>query len=385
MGPTTSKHRDNAWDKVADIEQYLSALTTTSFKMDRGLMKVDESRLLNLMQALQRIARLQREATSAQIEARQKRREATLRRQDVWMWDAKLMAELQRLTAEGKLAGLEELLRIGEQCQDARNDLGPIEQEGIEADQQWEGNIWNLRQAEEHLYKEFAYEFEAAGSYPPAPISVASSEYNTSSEPGNQPLNKELEKNHSVIPYQAGASAASSSSFLERPQVYETNDEPNEGIRQDSILLGVGGPEVEGFAMYSDSGIGDIDKTLGQESSKGLVIPPQSASESQPTVTELYPHLLTDFASKRERINNWLENTVLISRMEATSLFTIVKELLEAENIQMPSNWSQLVVAYWELDAAALPRKRRKHLPPLPCAPRDQKTQAEDHNSQHQR
>merc|ERR1711939_187869 len=72
------------------------------------------------MHALQKITRLQREATSARVEARQKRREAAFKRQEVWIWDAKFMGEVQKLSAEGKLDGFEELRKLAAQCQGAR-------------------------------------------------------------------------------------------------------------------------------------------------------------------------------------------------------------------------------------------------------------------------
>jgi hypothetical protein len=369
MGSTTSILEGNAKSKAAPGERTTGLRSNHTLMTEKEPMKVDESRLTELMQAIQRFTRLQREATSASIDARQKRREAAFKRQDVWIWDAKFMVEVQRLTAEGKLAGLEELLRLGEKCQNSRNDLGPIEQEGIELEQRWEGNIWKLRQAEEHLYTEFAYEFEAAESYPQAPMSDGLSDYSASPESADQE-EENPEKGQSVIPHQHGASVASSSSFLEfggeRVLTVQQAGSLPETAPQNSMLLGIDRPENEIATLYSDSGIGDIDVPLENRNAGDLPGPPYPLPGEPTSSIELYPNLLTDFASRRERINNWLENTVLLSRMEATSLYTVLKGLLEAEKLEMPSNWSQLVIAYWERDVAAIPGSRPTQLRPRP-------------------
>ena len=52
------------------------------------------------------------------------------------------MGEVQKLSAEGKLDGFEELRKLAAQCQGARDDLGPLEQEGTDAEQYWEGQIY---------------------------------------------------------------------------------------------------------------------------------------------------------------------------------------------------------------------------------------------------
>jgi hypothetical protein len=366
MGSTGSKAQCDAQSKAEEEEQTSGARDILTLKMDYKPKKLDESRLVELMQAIQRLIRLQREATSARVSARQKMREATFKRQDVWIWDAKFMGEIQRLTAQGKLADFDELRRIGEQCQNVRNGLGPIEQEGIDAEQQWEGSIWKLRQAEENLKMEFGYELEAVESYPPAPTSVGSSEYKTSSSPRTQPSIPEVEKGQSAIRYRAGASVASSASYSEQLTVPGPHTQFHEHPRQDSMLLGMESREVEDLGEYSDSGIGDIDDVLQEKSAEDLTGLSRHSLGDQGPHIELYPNLLTEFASRRERINNWLENTILVSRMDATFAYTILKGLLEAENLEMPSNWSQLVIAYWELDGAAIPGSRHAQLQPRP-------------------
>ena len=68
----------------------------------------------------------------------------------------------------------------------------------------------------------------------------------------------------------------------------------------------------------------------------------------RPGSIELYQHLLTDFGTRRDRINRWLEQTTLVSRSAAT----LLRNQLDLENPQNPSNWSKLVMAYWEQNMA---------------------------------
>jgi len=140
------------------------------------------------------------------------------------------------------------------------------------------------------------------------------------------------------------------------------------------MLLGMEAREVDDLAEYSDSGIGDIDDVLQEKNAEDLTKFSQHSLGGRDPHIELYPNLLTEFASRRERINNCLENTILVSRMDATFAYTIIKGLLEAENLEMPSNWSQLVIAYWELDDAAVPGNRHAQLQPRPPSGYDETT-----------
>ena len=347
------------------VEDELSGIHWDGRKMETRRGTIDEVRLLELMQALQRIARLQRAATSARIDLRQKRRAASFKRQAVWVWDAKFMGEVQRLTAQGKLAGFEELLRLAAECQNSRDGLGPLEQEGIEAEQQWEGQIWRLRQAEEGLYAEFEDEFNIAESYSPGPTSVTSSQYRySSSDVEDQDFDGDDIKGQAVTSHQTAASVASSSSFASRLPGPESSTKREPSHPQATSLLGLDktedqNPEVNISNTDSDSGIADLDDQIEKWTAGDLIGPPQTLPNRHYASIELYPHLLTDFESRRDRVNSWLENAMLVSHFEAISVFTGLKVQLEAENQKLPSNWSQLVIAYWELDGAAVPQFRQ--------------------------
>jgi hypothetical protein len=333
----------------------------------QNVTNIEESHFALLMQGLQRVARLQEEVTTTQINFRQKRREAAFKRETVWDLDEKFMRELQKLIAQGRgnLQGdFKRLEELADECQAARDVLGPVEQENIEAEQRWEGQIWSLRQAENQVYRDFETEFCVAESYPPASPSVDSSHYESPSEPESEIFEND------IIGGQSSLLAPSPAMTLPRSFV-DANQPRNPELHAAShgskalnpTLLGLEDHQTEATPLAmdierwdSDSGIGDIDRAPQTWITQGLIGPHQRLPARHYT-SELYQNLQTDFGTKRDRINRWLENNALASRIEATSIFTILKDQMNAENEQVPSNWAQLVVAYWELDGAAKPEK----------------------------
>ncbi|KAH8671861.1 hypothetical protein BGZ60DRAFT_430307 [Tricladium varicosporioides] len=324
-------------------------------------------RLVGLMQGLQRVSRLQEEVVNTQINFRQKRREAAFKREHVWDCDAKFMRELQQVIAQGRQYLPEDFERLEElatECQVARDDLGPIEQEGIEAEQRWEGQIWSLRQAETRLYNDFDAEFRMANSYPSAPQSEDSSQYESQSEPSTEQFDEEPPE----LPAHLASNIAREGSSHSWDQLFDLGAKTHalDPLINGQILLGVKASyeselllaEDNVEAWESDSGIAEIDRA---ETSA----PPKSMDSSQELLSRavghsLYSNLLTDFGSRRDRINKWLKNMVLTSRLEATSVFTTLEDQLAREDKAVPSNWSQLVIAFWELDTAATPYRRQR-------------------------
>ncbi|KAF8859022.1 hypothetical protein BDZ45DRAFT_371572 [Acephala macrosclerotiorum] len=336
----------------------------TERKMEEGSQTINKIRWADLMFSLQSVAKLQRAATRARIEVRQKGREASFKRQDVWVRDAKFMGEIQRLDAQGKLKGFEELSRLATECQAARDLLGPLEQENIEAESRWQGQVWRLREAEEDLYTEFEDEFRVAKEYSVAHGGEATSSYSSSSDYGSKASHVESREEQTVQ--------------IEADDVLLIM--PDDPAAQESLrseLRNTDAQELENVSSASDldSGIGDIDSVLGfppfAVSHSGSAIeefPSKSKYGSYQTPAkhryagiELYPELLEDFSTRRERISKWLQNTALESRLEGVTLFSILQDLLAKEDQNVPSNWSQLVIAYWELDEASSPRSPREN------------------------
>ena len=331
---------------------------------------VGRNRFISLMQGLQRVAKLQEEITATQIEFRQKRREAAFKREIVCDLDAKFMRELQKLISQGTKdlqAHSKKLGQLADECQAARDILGPIEQENIESEQRWEGQIWSLRQAENQVYQHFEAEFRIAKAYPPAPSSV-DSQYESLSESESDTFEDDLVADQSLLAPSVGMTAPKGFMTIQPPHI-----EPHTAVQGSTIsdpsLLGLEDYETENVALAinserwdSYSGIGDIDRAPQIRADQDLIEPPQPLPAKLYT-SSLYRYLETDFRTKRDRINKWLETSALTSRIEATSIFTILRDHLNAENEDVPSNWAQLVVAYWELDGAARPEMYGPHPP----------------------
>jgi hypothetical protein len=120
-------------------------------------------------------------------------------------------------------------------------------------------------------------------------------------------------------------------------------------------------PIAEPFLEWdSDSGIADISRIPITNTNEDLAHSFQELPNKPFTSLEPYPHLLNDFGSTRDRVNKWLENTALVSHFEGISLYTILKDQLGKEDALVPTNWAQLVVAYWYLDGASIPQVRRQ-------------------------
>ena len=311
----------------------------------------DKSRLVELLQAIHEIGKLRREAANAQVDARQLMRKVGFKRQSVWMCDAAFMREVQRLTAEEPLEKFAGLRRLAADCQAARDGLGPLEQEGVEAEQRWEGHNWMLRQTEEGLYDEFKSDFEVADAYSPQHFGVPSSQYNSYSDTESN-VDADVSGTGEDLAFRPTDSMASLPSFEARPQtitIHATSDYPTS-----EFLLGLTSlpPEDEYIPEWdSDSGIGEIDNPPDDRSCNDLVGSAQRLPPRQDAVTERYPELSSHFGTRRARINKWLLQTMLVSHFEADLLVA----QLDSETGALPSNWSQLVIAYWELDDASVP------------------------------
>ncbi|KAL2064649.1 hypothetical protein VTL71DRAFT_3787 [Oculimacula yallundae] len=327
--------------------------------------EIDHIRLTELMQALQRIAKLQREVAWSQSISQQKVREAAFKRRDVWIRDANFMTEIQRLVAEGKLAGQERLLYLASQCQASRDGLGQLEQEAVDTEQEWHGHSWKLRQAEIGLYSEFEREFAIAESYPARSSSALSSTSGFSSDLGSQ--EQDFTTGQMIYAHQAAASATSTASikFNAAGSVSSTKsgNSSHNSILPNTEQNGARRESDAGSDTYTDldSGIENIDGPIFEEPRPALVkcFSEQHPRRKSPTI-KMFPQLLVDFGSRRDRINKWLEDIILDSRLEATSIFSTLQARLSLEHKEVPSNWSQLVIAFWEQDEASTPCVGRK-------------------------
>jgi hypothetical protein len=293
------------------------------------------------MQALKRLERVQNSAVEAQIETRQKRRQAQFKRREAWLRDSLFMKELQKRMAQQGLDGFDYLIKLAEDCQVAHDNFGPLEEEVIQAEQRMEGELWNLRQAEAEIFDKFEEKFQPEEDREATSESLRGSSSDTKSKGYEGEL----------FPH---ATASPELHEVELKSLHvggrsERSHLPGDQTHQLAEL-------IEGDIEWgSDSGVGVIDRIAGNPSQMATVGPPQPLPASSGTVLGHYPELSTEFSTRRDRINRWILNTVLQSRHEAD----ILRDLLNLEVGSIPSNWSQLVIAYWELDKAAMPPGNR--------------------------
>jgi len=309
---------------------------------------------LGMVRSLKEVIRLQKLAMEAQIDAREKRREAGFKRRDVWTRDAVFMKELQRLVAQERLAEFSELFKLAGECQVARNELGPLEEQGVRAEQRLEGEIWKLQKAEEKLNDVFHDELQATDNLSTPSSSDSSvdssiSESESESE-GLQPTGT----GRIQLPRFAMPLAAT------EPFLASINQEPSQEI----LLSGIHDHSFESDEAEkdpsnwdADSGVGEIDQTLDTWTKTDLVGRKISLPDTSSRSISRYPELLVDFRTRRDQINQWLLQTLLLSHHEVN----ILVDQLKREINPVPSNWSQLVIAYWELDEVATPVNRQLH------------------------
>ncbi|KAF7916520.1 hypothetical protein BELL_0413g00010 [Botrytis elliptica] len=88
----------------------------------------------------------------------------------------------------------------------------------------------------------------------------------------------------------------------------------------------------------SDSGAFDLDMLEYKDMS--------TLTTKQHSSTESFPELLTQFGTKRDRINKWLLHKMLISRSEAS----LIGLQLQKEPDSSPSPWAKLIVAYFQFN-----------------------------------
>ncbi|TAQ83130.1 hypothetical protein B7494_g8546 [Chlorociboria aeruginascens] len=298
---------------------------------------IDTTRLMHLFRDLQRIAYLQVQATAAEIEARQKNREIKFKRRAIWASDDRFMREVQTLSAREGFQGFEKLKELARQCQLARDNIGELEEEGNQAENHWEGQIWELHEAENNIYHEYQAEFQDAEGYSSTSGSEVSSHNRSSGSDEDLEISTTPFQSYGNQVYRTGFGATSS-------EVTEYGP----ALVQDPMLLGLTEPLPDSDL---DFGLGDLEID-DQEWRPGDLIGPRQIAPSQPCSSiEAHTELLTNFGTRRDRVTKWILHAAIISRHEAN----LLKNKLDKEIPTIPSNWAQLVIAYWESDDANRP------------------------------
>jgi hypothetical protein len=308
------------------------------------------------MKLVSRLPRLREDAVHDGVLARQRRRELGFKRNRVSTSDARFMREIQTLIALGKLTGFPELLRLASECQQARDNTGPLEADCNEAEQEWEWKFSKLQLAEASAYEFFMTKFPNSDDLP----SPSSSQYgSSSSDSGSQYLedtynDTQDDVRYLRLPLDLGPDH---SSLLEVQPPGSANEfgqrnlEPRDlSVKIDQPISTM--PPNTGYSYYSSSTLsGGIDRPLSTKPDATFDVPTYPSTPQPLTDIENYPKLLLDFSTVRERVTNWLLHSLLLSRLEAAQL----KARLDAEDPKTPSNWAQLVLSWWEKDMATAP------------------------------
>ena len=308
------------------------------------------------MKLVSRLPRLREDAVHDGVLARQRRRELGFKRARVSTSDARFMRAIQTLIAQGKLTGFPELLRLASECQQARDNTGPLEADCNEAEQEWEWRFSKLQLAEASAYEFFMTKFPNTDDLPSPSSSQSGS---SSSDSGSQYLEDTFNDTQDDVrylrlPLDLGPDH---SSLLE----VQPPGSPNEFGQRDLELRDLSAnidqpistmPPNTGYSYYSSPTLsGGIDRPLSTKPGATFDVPTYSSTPQPLTDIENYPKLLLNFSTVRERVTNWLLHSLLLSRLEAAQL----KARLDAEDPKTPSNWAQLVLSWWEKDMATAP------------------------------
>ncbi|PQE23473.1 hypothetical protein CJF31_00006125 [Rutstroemia sp. NJR-2017a BVV2] len=150
---------------------------------------------------LRDLALKRQEVVRAEILKREKTRAAIFARKNVGDCDDRFMRELRILDSLGKLQEFKTLMILASELQQARDILGPIEQDSFDLDQEWEWQATELAEVEEDIYYEFHEDFEEAASLPPASLSSSSDSYQGLPDIANEYLGDQFEDRKEDIRY----------------------------------------------------------------------------------------------------------------------------------------------------------------------------------------
>jgi len=289
---------------------------------------------------------LQKKTVDGQIDARQRRRQAGFQRQLISKTDDMFMKELRKIIGHQELKGFEDLLRLAGKCQLARDDLGPLEEDAMVAEQQVEGDIWKSEQAERVMEDVFKNEIGSLEKLEPWPSISASSQYTSDDVLEDPDPSEGIPSQQTRFPIRELRAMVPTGAMGPTDAITDWPQISNDAVLR-TLKVQTDGED------YHDDSI-DLDQVSGIPRTSNVNILESSRLHnplsSLSSGFERYPKLATDFQTRRERVDKWLLNTTLLSRYEADMLRGFIQ--METENI--PSNWSQLVIAYWEKEEAGL-------------------------------
>lgn len=309
---------------------------------------------------LQRLGPLRKDTIVALIQARERMREYSYKREQVSTSSANFMREVQTLQAQGKLAGSDTLSVLYEDLLLLRDILGPLEKDSIDAQRAGDRRLVKLIKEEKAAYTTLKSPLVSFGNDLREGGSFASEDFGSESDYDSFRFDNDdvddladgtsiqLEspasrtKLSSLTPPQSPSMAGPSHDIAFSPfSIRSGMDDQDLGDGMEENNISIGPSEY-----YSDVQTpSKIDNRLDSRP-YGYSIPDFTSKKANMTNPDLYSSLLLDFKTARERVNGWLMYNPLVSRWEAD----ILKERLDMEDQGMPSNWAQLVVAWWSKD-----------------------------------
>jgi len=352
MERSHDKKENHQDDGGSGSNENITPLDRHQTDQDKSEECISGARFRHLMGELKSLHKLQQEASHAQMAAETESRRVKWAREDIGNSDAAFMKELQFLQSQGLLEGCVSLAKLADQCKSARDVIGPLEEKRSRLEAEWYGTLWEMEEAQKAFFAEFASEFESAESYSSVSSSESSTiDYETTPRDDNSAFEKrtppitQLRVNRSV-PSSTKMSAPTPGRYHDVADLVISTSASAPGLM--TSLLDQSQYE-QSLASYSDPEEMVKDLDLLPESTPAQETSSSSAIDGHHPSIELYPELLIDFGTKRDRINKWLLHTTLLTRMEAR----LLREQLNLESPAHPSDWAQLVIAYYELDGAS--------------------------------
>ncbi|KAM3068123.1 hypothetical protein ACMFMG_011172 [Clarireedia jacksonii] len=298
---------------------------------------VNAPRYLKFLRHLRRLSKRREDVTMSAIPKRQTTRAVNYARKHVRDCDDRFMQELRILYELGEFQGFHILRKLFSEMQNARDKLGPIEQESMEKDQDWEWESTKLVEAENVVYLKFKDELETAVRLAPSPTSGSSSSDGSYSDYADQNFGDDIEDLKEDTPYHTAYMepfiTLNSSKAISEDEIYLPGAQGKDSLpstipeKEPSprpLLAGGVPEEATDFPTFEDK----------YNAFSGTEI---SASEE----LDRMPHdsITGGSISPRQRISVWMTQSVIVSKWDAD----LIKSQIMYEDTTFVSTWAQLL------------------------------------------
>ncbi|PQE19796.1 hypothetical protein CJF32_00008761 [Rutstroemia sp. NJR-2017a WRK4] len=313
-------------------------------------LNLDRVHAEKFIKRLRDLAVKRQEVVRAEIPKREKTRAAVFARKNVRDCDDRFMRELRILDGLGKFQEFKTLMRLASELQQARDILGPIEQDSFDLDQEWEWEATELAEAEEDIYYEFHEDFEEVAGLPPASSSSSSDSYQGLPDISNEYLGDQFEDRKEDVRYgelptdHSMAHECIPSSTLEANlQIADLDLSPGDAPLSSSISppyderLGLGPNQVDRHDRALELEITEpVSDPLqdNQEGSDSEILPSEELNyQPKDSVTG-------ESLTAMQKITIWMIESTIVSKWDAYS----IKWSFLLENKKEVPSWVILVV-----------------------------------------